>query len=716
LKFELEAGLLPPETETLYLRIGNDWGGFDLRTREILTTLRPALDSTRQASEAIGPDGGTIATTDAAGVAIQLTIPPDALARETLITLTPLFKSPLPDVVAPLHPGVKLEPEGLRFARPATLTLDASAMGPPVSPGPGVLLVTSPLTVQPLLTAVDPATGTLAAQLHHFSLLQGGTASGASVDFNAVLRALPDPATMTLADVEHLVALAEFAARLAQNGDPLCANGFCLAFIQTVSPLGLAALDRIVPQNCDASPATLAAINEIERQEGLRQALNGAGDLTFACRKDLMKRVIDAAKAAVDQDPSDVNLRALLSSAAEAASKGFQDLSDDAGLKAAEAAKKLRDLAVTTCQTDQAAGAAELRRLINLLPPALMQAAGLDLVRDFRNCAIRITPSSATVQVGGKVRFGVRVLPPLDPTVSWSVAPASGGSIDQTGEFTAANAGTFTIVATSVSDSTFFGEASVTVTPGGLTMDFPAVIIPKPTALDVTVAAPGANMLVGFTPTCATVSLGSGRTNANGRITTFVTPDSGCSSLSVGVTVSADQNTPPLAQSTVTASISTGAVLSGQLAQTPTVVGDRTESISAFVTVEWSVKNPFTTLAQEQFTVRQASGTFFRSGSGDPTACPAAIQSALNSSVIGGTVVSNSLFLQAPGTVTLTFRRLLPDGRCVEDPPRTFNVGGGSSLPFRRILSSGRGAIVAMDFDGTEVSGSMTTVTTGRLQ
>lgn len=65
------------------------------------------------ASKRIGPDGGTIRVNDHV-----LRIPAGALASSTLITA----EAPS-DFVA----SVKFQPEGLKFARPATLTLDYSA-------------------------------------------------------------------------------------------------------------------------------------------------------------------------------------------------------------------------------------------------------------------------------------------------------------------------------------------------------------------------------------------------------------------------------------------------------------------------------------------------------------------------------------------------------------------------------------------------------------
>src|SRR6185436_19624714 len=104
------------------------------------------LDMSHQAQAMIGTGGGTIETVDAAGVIIRLQIPASALTADTLIKVTPLLSSPLPDTSAALRPGVKFEPEGLQFAEPATLTMDFSATNQTIGNQHSLFLLTSPLT------------------------------------------------------------------------------------------------------------------------------------------------------------------------------------------------------------------------------------------------------------------------------------------------------------------------------------------------------------------------------------------------------------------------------------------------------------------------------------------------------------------------------------------------------------------------------------------
>jgi hypothetical protein len=104
---------------------------------------------------------------------------------------------------------------------------------------------------------------------------------------------------------------------------------------------------------------------------------------------------------------------------------------------------------------------------------------------------------------------------------------------------------------------------------------FPAQVSGSAT-LDVTVEvpagggqyAPAPNMLVTFTPTCGSVSPTSGRTGAEGNLSTTVTPTGCSSSVSVTAVARADEGTTVLAQKTVTAALGSGSVLQDVLIRT----------------------------------------------------------------------------------------------------------------------------------------------------
>ena len=75
---------------------------------------------------------------------------------------------------------------------------------------------------------------------------------------------------------------------------------------------------------------------------------------------------------------------------------------------------------------------------------------------------VSVTPAAVTLAGGATQQFVATVHGTADPLVTWSVS--GGGTISQTGLFTAGNAaGIFTARATSVADPTAVGEATVTV-------------------------------------------------------------------------------------------------------------------------------------------------------------------------------------------------------------------------------------------------------------
>ena len=78
--------------------------------------------------------------------------------------------------------------------------------------------------------------------------------------------------------------------------------------------------------------------------------------------------------------------------------------------------------------------------------------------------AVTVTPASATGAPGAQLQFAALVANSTDPRVSWSVAPLGGGSITQSGLYTAPpQGGTFTVRASAEVDAQAIGTATVTV-------------------------------------------------------------------------------------------------------------------------------------------------------------------------------------------------------------------------------------------------------------
>lgn len=92
--------------------------------------------------------------------------------------------------------------------------------------------------------------------------------------------------------------------------------------------------------------------------------------------------------------------------------------------------------------------------------------------------ALQLTPTSATVQVGRTQQFSVTGFAVSD--VTWSVDPATAGTIDASGRFTATavpTSGTCAVVATLKSDPTRVGLATVIVTPAPVTNGYPTDVV-----------------------------------------------------------------------------------------------------------------------------------------------------------------------------------------------------------------------------------------------
>jgi hypothetical protein len=86
-------------------------------------TVTPLLDTERETSEVVGPEGGAVSMTAADGTEYMLTLPADALLEETEISLTPILGIDDLPMSGGLVAGVHFEPSGLELFRTATLSV-----------------------------------------------------------------------------------------------------------------------------------------------------------------------------------------------------------------------------------------------------------------------------------------------------------------------------------------------------------------------------------------------------------------------------------------------------------------------------------------------------------------------------------------------------------------------------------------------------------------
>jgi hypothetical protein len=95
-----------------------------VKPNPLAVTLTP--DTAHSVTQTIGSSGGSISATGADGVIYTLTIPPDALLRDTAITLTPIGHIGNLPLSGGLLGAVQIEPEDLPLYNYATLTIAAT--------------------------------------------------------------------------------------------------------------------------------------------------------------------------------------------------------------------------------------------------------------------------------------------------------------------------------------------------------------------------------------------------------------------------------------------------------------------------------------------------------------------------------------------------------------------------------------------------------------
>ncbi|KAB2871424.1 MAG: hypothetical protein IT503_20555 [Burkholderiaceae bacterium] len=103
-------------------------GGGDANTPSAGPNLTTEPD--RAVTATIGTQGGTLSATSSAGVVYTLTVPPLALAEPRAITLTPVAAIRGLALAGGMAAAVDLQPSGLVFDLPATLTIAAATAAP----------------------------------------------------------------------------------------------------------------------------------------------------------------------------------------------------------------------------------------------------------------------------------------------------------------------------------------------------------------------------------------------------------------------------------------------------------------------------------------------------------------------------------------------------------------------------------------------------------
>ncbi|BDG02290.1 right-handed parallel beta-helix repeat-containing protein [Anaeromyxobacter oryzae] len=234
--------------------------------------------------------------------------------------------------------------------------------------------------------------------------------------------------------------------------------------------------------------------------------------------------------------------------------------------------------------------------------------------------SVAVTPQAATVSAGGSIVFDAIVTGGWDTSLTWSIAEgAAGGSITSDGTYTAPSAaGTYHVVATSVSDPNRTDTATVTVTaaaPGD-----PVAVTVAPASASV-VAGANAQFTAavnGTTNVGVSWSVVEGASGGSVSGTGLYSAPSAAGTYHVLVTSNADASKTATATVTVTAPPPAPILIAVSPAST-TVASGGTVQLSAAVTgspdvaVTWSVQEGAaggTISASGLYTAPAAAGTY----------------------------------------------------------------------------------------------------------
>jgi hypothetical protein len=361
-RFQIAGGSSWPRDAVVHLRIGNDGGGFAPATGERIAGLRPVLDAARAGQETIGSAGGTVETTDAAGVVTRLIVPPGALTRDTLITATPLAAPPLAGQTADLHVGVKFEPEGLVFLKAARLELDFGAGTRPPVDDDFVYLVTSPLSRIPLVDN-GRAGSVLVASLSHFSTVQAGGLAplfGNLVDWDP---RLTDAGALTFTELATLAEAVRVQLAMACTPGPECAavDAALADLVQATTD----AITALLPScSADVAAPTRAAFDHWKTLIALAQGLGVDEAPILDCARNVLDALVTQVAAAGLANPSDAAVDSLDDLETQGRLLAFEAVASRAHDKKHDVLSNLIDRTGTTATGDPSL--ANLTRMIGL--------------------------------------------------------------------------------------------------------------------------------------------------------------------------------------------------------------------------------------------------------------------------------------------------------------------------------------------------------------
>ena len=470
-------------------------------------SISPILDTDRESSASLGPEGGTVTATAADGTEYALSIPADALIDETEIVLTPIISVDDLPMSGGFIAGVHFEPSGLELFRTAELRVTQPA-APNLAADEALAGFVYDGAGENLGLALTEATGSsFTVPVNHFSGGGGGAANPNQ------LAAASTPGSANA-----------FTARLLNAivaGDAQDAESILREWYQTLVKPRLqaavsndAALERALDEyrrwlNAEGQvplPIDVAAL--VSESQGLaadafRAAIARANDL---CERNASfeeaERALLWQRRAESVLPVDVLLQNNLDRSAVLADLCVQVVIESTSFPQSPVAGEPALLEVvfgfafgdgpTELSTGMVAfilatgaapaGATEFtdvngRVALTLTPDGGSVTIEVDACignggfnsgqlvaglcqRVFIVRGLVVSPQEVVLDPGATQQFNAQLVG-VDEPVTWS---ATGGNVDENGLYTAGAApGTFTVTATSIADPSLVDTAEVTI-------------------------------------------------------------------------------------------------------------------------------------------------------------------------------------------------------------------------------------------------------------
>lgn len=451
------------------------------------------LDAPAAVQAVVGADGGVVEARSG-GKRFRLSIPAEALERDTTIVMTPIVSMTGLPFGGPVLAAVRLEPDGLVFRRRASLSISGMPTAPPDPWGAAQSIVgfSSSAGGTLLETMVPVIVGdTATLDVAHFS--DTGTADTRARDLEARLRPIlqsigPNPSPQVA--LRLVAEVATWLTGSVYGFDPCTVTTLC----RDIFDLGAGALAAELEEALKRMEAHLAqgepylafddlriAVGLIQKLAEISEVAARAGARGFDFEFDItglaagFESIIDLAKQQALERPRRGLLLLILDVGAEGDLAGLDGIFAKSVAALVEILEDILADARVLCRTDPPAGEA-------LLDLILADQAGMDLLTSLSlhapnlrpsyleertACPIQVEPRPARVAMFEALQLGGTAVGYSPATVTWAIDGFAGNaSIDATGRFTAANvSGTYTVAATSVADPGRVRRVPVEVVP-----------------------------------------------------------------------------------------------------------------------------------------------------------------------------------------------------------------------------------------------------------